>query len=446
MVRTGAIGAVEHRRQLGCKSAPTYRDSITNFYDFAHIHRQWLSFAPVANTAADFYSTKPSTINWLSTAFLFAFVVASPFTIYTLHRGGPRLAILTSAVLILAGNWIRYAGTRPSPPNFGLTMTGQLLIGLAQPFVLSAPTHYSDLWFSPQGRITATAVMSLANPFGGALGQLINPFLATKASEIPNMILYVAIISTVATVPAVFVPPRPRTPVSPSSYHQAPGLRQTLALLRGNVTFWLIVIPYWVYVGFFNSASSLLTQIMTPYGFSEEESGIAGALLIVVGLVAAAITSPIIDRSKAYVLWIKVLVPVIALSYLAFIWAPGTRFIAAPYVILGILGAASFSLVPIALEFLVEVTFPVGPEASSTICWTGGQLFGGLFIVISDALKADKDADPPFTMKKALIFQAVVALVVVPCALVLGRIGSVGNKRLQVDKGISRQSGRGADG
>ena len=396
---------------------------------------QWLSFSPVANTAAEFYSTNPSIINWLSTAFLFSFVAASPWTIYILHRGGPRLAIITASILILLGNWIRYAGTRASKPSFGLTMFGQILIGFAQPFVLSAPTHYSDLWFTPRGRVSATAIASLANPLGGALGQLINPFLATKASDIPDMTLYVAIISTVAAVPSFFVPAKPPTPVSPSSTQVAPDLRQTLRLLSRNPTFWLLVLPYWVYVGFFNSISSLLTQMMTPYGFTETESGIAGALLILVGLVAAAVTSPIIDRTKAYLVFIKLLVPVIALSYVVFIWAPGTRSIAAPYVILSVLGAASFSLVPIALEFLVEVTFPAGPEASSTICWTGGQLLGGIFILVSDALKAGKEADPPFTMSKALIFQAVIATAILPCALALGLVGTVSNKRLLIDKG-----------
>ena len=314
-------------------------------------------------------------------------------------------------------------------------MFGQILIGLAQPFVLSAPTYFSDLWFSPKGRVSATAIASLANPFGGALGQLINPFLASKASDIPSMTLYVAIISTVATIPAFFVPAKPPTPVSAGSRHVTPELRQTLRSLTRNPTFWLTVIPYWIYVGFFNSISSLLTQIMTPYGFSETESGIAGALLILAGLVAAAVTSPIIDRTKAYLLFIKALVPIIALSYLAFVWAPGSRSVAAPYVILGVLGAASFSLVPIALEFLVEVTFPVGPEAPSTICWTGGQLLGGIFILTSDALKAGDKADPPFKMSKALIFQAAIAVAAVPCALLLGRIGSVGNRRLQIDNG-----------
>jgi hypothetical protein len=73
-------------------------------------------------------------------------------------------------------------------------MFGQILIGIAQPFVLSAPTRYSDLWFTNRGRVAATALASLANPFGGALAQLIDPFLATNAKDIPNMVLYIAII------------------------------------------------------------------------------------------------------------------------------------------------------------------------------------------------------------------------------------------------------------
>lgn len=186
---------------------------------------------------------------------------------------------------------------------------------------------------------------------------------------------------------------------------------------------WLILIPYSIYVGFFNSVSSLLNQIMLPYGFSSDEAGIAGALLIVVGLVASAVSSPIIDRTKAFLLAIKVAVPLIGLSYLAFIWMPGTRDLAGPYVVLSILGAASFSLVPIALEFLCELAHPVSPEVTSTLAWGGGQLLGGIFIVISDALKASPEADPPENMTNALIFTAVIALVTVPLPLCLGLFG-----------------------
>jgi hypothetical protein len=82
-------------------------------------------------------------------------------------------------------------------------MFGQILIGLAQPFCLCAPTRYSDLWFSDRGRISATALASLANPLGAALGQLIDSAWATQPSEVPNMVLYISVIVSLITIPAV---------------------------------------------------------------------------------------------------------------------------------------------------------------------------------------------------------------------------------------------------
>lgn len=102
--------------------------------------------------------------------------------------------MVVTACLLLVGNWVRYAGTRASNGHFGVVMFGQLLIGFGQPFVLSAPTRYSDLWFTDRGRVSATAIASLANPFGGALGQLIDPIWTTKPSDVPNMVLYISII------------------------------------------------------------------------------------------------------------------------------------------------------------------------------------------------------------------------------------------------------------
>lgn len=80
--------------------------------------------------------------------------------------------MVVATVLIILSSWLRYAGAKAREGRggiFALVVIGQVLGGLAQPFVLSAPTYYSELWFSERGRITATAVMSLANPFGGAV-------------------------------------------------------------------------------------------------------------------------------------------------------------------------------------------------------------------------------------------------------------------------------------
>lgn len=407
-------------------SQPQYHVYKRRFFGLAQlvllniiVSWDWLTFAASSTTSANFFNVSEESINWLSTGFLFAFVVISPLTLWVLNKGGPKQSILVASGLILIGNWIRYGGTRAQPPKYGVVLFGQIIIGFGQPFVLAAPTRYSNLWFSDVGRVSATAVASLANPFGGALGQLIDPFWATNKDGVPNMVLYTAIISTIATLPAPFIPKAPPTPPSAIAAAEKLDLRQAFRELPKNVSFYLILIPFVVYVGFFNALSSLVNQILEPYGFSETDAGIAGALLIVVGLVAAAIVSPFVDRTKNYLATLWTLVPVIAISYVILIFMPGTRTLAGPYVIFSILGASSFSLLPCALEYLVLVTHPVSAELSSVICWTFSQLLGGMFIIIMNALRGGFSGEPPKSMIRALIFQAVLACVVVPFPLFL---------------------------
>ncbi|KAH8896991.1 MFS general substrate transporter [Thozetella sp. PMI_491] len=383
----------------------------------------WLTFAPVASQSATYFQTNETAINWLSTAFFFAFVFITPGAIYALHLG-PKISIVISASLILVGNWIRYAGAHWSDHGmFGVVMFGQILIGFAQAFVLSAPTRYSDLWFTNRGRVAATALTSLANPFGAALGQLIVPFWVSQPGDVSSAVLYVSIISTVAAIPAFFIPAAPPTPVAPSGEQSKLSLRESAKILFNQLEFWLVFLPFAIYVGFFNSVSSLLNQMLVPYGISDDDAGIGGAILIVVGLVAAAILSPVIDRTKSYVLTVKIAVPILGISLMIFYWMPPTGSIPGPYVVLAIIGASAFVLVPVATELLVELTHPISPEVTSTLGWSAGQLFGAIFTIISDALKDGADGDPPFNMQKALIFTAVVAMVTIPAPLCLGLFG-----------------------
>lgn len=167
-----------------------------------------MTFAPVAQHAAAYYNTSETAINWLSTGFMFAFVVAVPATIYVLQLG-PKPSIVTCSVLILIGNWIRFAGSHSRDGGlFRVTVFGQILVGLSQPFVLGAPTRYSDMWFTNRGRVAATALTSLANPFGAALGQLIVPFMVAEPADVSPAVLYVAIIvrRCQGTLPHVHLP------------------------------------------------------------------------------------------------------------------------------------------------------------------------------------------------------------------------------------------------
>jgi len=147
---------------------------------------------------------------------------------------------MASSFLVLAGNWIRYGCAYRK--SFGGVMFGQILIGFAQPFVLSAATHYSDLWFTSRGRISATALTSFANPFGAALGQLINPMIATSPEKIPDMTFWVAIIATVASLPWWFVKSRPPTPPCASAVEEKLGFKESLGVVFRNRGFLLVFV------------------------------------------------------------------------------------------------------------------------------------------------------------------------------------------------------------
>lgn len=269
-------------------------------------------------------------------------------------------------------------------------------------------------------------------------------YVSSPSSPVASQLTRV-VQSSVCSIPSFFIPAAPPTPAAPSSETAKLSLRESIHILTSHLEFWLIFIPFAVYVGFFNSISSLLNQIMEPYGYSDTDAGIAGALLIVVGLVAAAVTSPILDRTKSFLLAIKILVPILALSFLAFVWMPATRGLAGPYIVLCVTGASAFCLIPVAVEFLVELTHPISPEVTSTLGWSGGQLLGGIFIVVSDALKDGAGGDPPFNMRRALVFTAVLALAVAPLPLCLGLFGRGEKVLLKRVKSDEREGGRASE-
>lgn len=175
--------------------------------------------------------------------------------------------------------------------------------------------------------------------------------------------------------------------------------------------------------------------MMLPYGFTDDQAGIGGAVLIIVGLVFAAITSPIFDRNKKFILALQVFVPILSICYIIFIWMPETRDVAGPYAVLAFLGAASFALVPVALELLAELSHPLSPEVTATVAWAGGQLFGAVFVIVCDNLPAAPG--PASNMKYSLVFQGVVAIVCAPLPIFLGRFGrgdKIVLKRLRSDQ------------
>lgn len=372
----------------------------------------WLSFSAISNYTADYFNlNSESPVNWLSTVILFSFIVVSPIVWWVLIKRGTKTALIICGVLTIIGNWLRYAGTVKK--LFGLVMFGQILIGFAQPFALSSPAYYTDIWFTSRSRVSANSIASLANPLGGAIAQLVGPAIVTKSSDMPVFMVITAGISTACAASALLVQSRPPLPPCPSSTIVKYPLLESIKSLFKNSRFIAAFIMFSIYVGFFNAFSTYINQIMEPYGYSSDEAGYAGAILIVAGIIFTAVTSPLIDRFHQHIWLIKIQVPIVAGLYIAAIFmSTKDKQLEGPFVVCAFLGMLSFSLLPVFLEWTQEQTSPVDPAISSTLLWVGGQLLGAIFIICMDALKYDSNqGDPPGNMRRALIFEAVIACV-----------------------------------
>lgn len=70
--------------------------------------------------------------------------------------------------------------------------------------------------------------------------------------------------------------------------------------------------------GLASALTTLLTQIVNPYGISVDDAGFLGAAFIIAGLVGAVITGVFIDKTGRHKIVLKVYVPIVGAAYLAF--------------------------------------------------------------------------------------------------------------------------------
>ena len=113
----------------------------------------WLTYAPVTTAAAAEYGVSVTAIGWLANVFPLLYVVLAVPAGIALDRS-PRRALAFGVVLTALGGVLRLAGT-----GFGWALAGQLLVAVAQPFVLNAITGVAAA-LPPRQRPTGIAVGS----------------------------------------------------------------------------------------------------------------------------------------------------------------------------------------------------------------------------------------------------------------------------------------------
>jgi Na+/melibiose symporter-like transporter len=225
---------------------------------------------------------------------------------------------------------------------------------------------------------------------------ILTPFLVNWAG-IDGMLTTYGVLSAVAAV-AFFVLAKERPLTPPCHIYQEEralaidGLKQIFHKKDFN---WLMFI-FFIGLGVFNAVTTWIENIVYPRGFSSEQAGITGGLMIVGGLVGAVVIPMLSDYYKKRIPFI-----IIALAG-ATISLAGIAFATHYWLLLVSGGAFGFFLLssgPIGFQYGAEITYPVSEGTSNGFLLLMGQISGIAFIFGMDSFKSPETG----SMTKPLI-------------------------------------------
>lgn len=362
----------------------------------------WLSFAPVADTIARHFLLSMEQINWLSLVYL---VVSIPFgmvAIWALDSVGLRWTTVLCAWLNFAGSLLRalpcmVVGVQDP---FAFLMGGQSLCALAQSLVISSPAKLAALWFPEHQRAMANTIGTMSNPLGILVANVLSPALVKKEDDITLMMVVYIIPAGLACLLASMclwesVPPTP--PSAGAAHSTSEPFLDGLKLLARNKAYVILAVCFGGGIGIISSFSVLLEQVLCVNGYSDEFAGLCGALFIVFGVLGALALGLYVDRTKHFTEAVKVgfcLTSVVCVAFAVVSQLRGQTVALAA--ICSLLGFFGFSVAPVAMELVVECTFPVGEGAATGLVFVLGQAQGALTMVLLTSL-AVRRAEPSFS-------------------------------------------------
>jgi MFS family permease len=366
-----------------------YRWVVLSVFMFVNITIQllWIAFAPITILASKFYNVSDSRIGLLSMVFMIAFIPLSIPVSWGIDTFGFRKTVSIGAILMAV-----FGVTRGLVgDNYGLVLASTIGIAFAQPFLLNSWTKMPALWFGHKERATVVGLVTLASLVGTALGMVLTPELV-KTMSINHIQLLYGVIATFSTMLfLILAREKPATP---------PGLpgEDSRALMLDGLKHALSVPSFWIYLfisfvglGLFNGITTWVEPIIRLRGFTPNDAGTLGALMLGGGLVGAVVMPIISDRSRKRQIFIMLgfalAIPgLIGVTYATTAWL---LFLSSFW-----MGFFLVSANPIGMQYAAEITNPTPEGTSNGLI----QLFGQasvVFVTIMNLLKTNEGSFTP---------------------------------------------------
>jgi MFS family permease len=366
----------------------SYRWVVLAAFMFVNLTIQilWIGYAPITGLAASFYGVSDLQIGFLAMSFMIAFIPLSIPVSWVIDTYGFRVAVSIGAILMGVFGILRgLAGD-----NYTLVLWSTFGLAAAQPFLLNAWTTVPAKWFALEERATAVGIVTLGNLLGTALGMVLTPILIESMSIPTVQLIYGGVAAFSAVLFIVLARETPPTPPCP------PG-QEVRALMLDGLKHAFTVRPFWfdlavAFVGLavFNGVTTWIESIIRPRGFTPNDAGTLGALMILGGVIGAVVIPALSDKQRKrqrylYVALIGAIPGLLGLTFATSAWL----LFASAFV----LGFFLVSAMPIAMQYAAEVTHPTPEGTSNGLI----QLFGQASVVFVYIMEAMKSNDGSFT-------------------------------------------------
>lgn len=338
----------------------------------------WITFAPITGDAARFYGVSDLAIGLLSMIFMIVFIIASIPASWVIDTYGIRIGVGIGAALTGLFGLLRGL--------FAADYTGVLIaqagIAVGQPFVLNAIAKIAGRWFPLNERATAAGMGTLAIYLGIFVGLALTPFLVLRSSIATTLMVYGAFSAAIAILFFVLARERPPTPVGEEARSLVFDGYKRLFRQR---EFILLLILFFIGLGVFNAVTTWIEEIVRPRGFSIDQAGLVGGLMVLGGVVGAIVIPPLSDRMRRRVPFIILALAGAIPGLIGITFATSYSLLLASAFVLG---AFLLSSGPLGFQYAAEVTYPVPEGTSNGLLLLAGQVSGIAFIIGMDALKS----------------------------------------------------------
>jgi len=369
----------------------------------AAIQILWICFAPITGPAAEYYGVSDMSIGFLAMVFMFVYIPISMPVSWVIDKLGYYKSVSIGAMIMAFFGLLR--GLLSTDYTWVLVST--LGLALAQPFMMNSISTVAAKWFPVKERATVGGLATIASFLGIAIGEVVSPMLYLRYGINNMLMIYGGIAFVSAVLFVIFTREAPPTPPCTEGQEIRALMMDGLKDMLKMKDMWILLALFLVGMGIFNGISTWIEGIVRSRGFTISQAGNLGGVLLLGGVVGAAIIPVLSDRlhKRKIFLMLGIIFAIPGLVGVTF--ANSYNLIVASFFTLGFF---LMSLAPVGYQYGAEITFP-SPEGTSNGLL---NLAGQLSVVFIFSMEAFRSANGSFSASliTMMVMMAAAALLV----------------------------------